>query len=365
VNRLWETFSALTAIDSLPFKEKAMCDELKARLTELGADVYSDGAGKKIGGDCGNLYGYVSGAADAEPLLFSAHMDTVEPGRGKKAVLAGNVITSAGDTVLGADDAAGLTIILEAVTRLKESGAVHRPIELLFTVAEELYGLGSANADYSRIKSKEAYTLDLSGEIGEAANAAPAILSFEATIRGKAAHAGFAPKDGVNAAMAAVNAAARIPVGEVEPGVAVNIGTIEGGTANNIVPERCRITGEIRGLSQKAAEARLRDIEIIFEEEAKKVGANVTVEHTPYISAYETPLTAKVAERFAKACEKVGVKPDIHPTMGGSDQNNYASFGIEGIVVACSMHNVHSVSEFCRLDELEKCTELVLALITL
>ncbi|MCL2030879.1 MAG: M20/M25/M40 family metallo-hydrolase [Oscillospiraceae bacterium] len=363
MNRLWETFSALVAIDSPSFGERSFCEALKRRLAELDIQTQEDDAGERLGGDCGNLYGFLPGALPLAPLLFSAHMDTVEPGRGKRAVLgADGVITSAGDTVLGADDAAGIAVILEALARLRESGRPHRPIELLFTAAEERYCLGSANADYSRLRATESYTLDLGGAVGEAANAAPTVLSFEITVTGKAAHAGFAPKDGVHAIAAAAKAAARIPMGEPLPGLTVNIGTIRGGTAGNIVPDRCHVAGEIRSLSHEAVMARWETVRAIFEEEARALGAEAEAQSRCVVTAYETPLDSPVVRRFRRACSALGVTADIHATLGGSDQNNFALRGIQGLVAACSMHEVHSTREFSRLEELERCAELVLSL---
>ncbi len=364
MNRIWETFSALTAIDSPSFGERNLCAALKARLVELGATVHEDGAGAKIGGDCGNLYGFVPGQLPLAPLLLSAHMDTVEPGRGKRAVLhADGRITSEGDTILGADDVAGIAIILEALTRLKEAGTPHRPVELIFPVAEERYGLGSAAADYGRIRAKEAYTLDLSGAIGEAANAAPTILSFSVTVEGRASHAGFAPLRGIHAIAAAAKAIACIPQGEPTPGVTCNIGVIEGGEATNIVPARCRVAGEIRSLSHEAVLRQWAQVVEAFEQEASAVGATATADHRVEITAYETPLDSPVVRRFEQACAAVGVPAHIHLTMGGSDQNSFALHGIQGMVLACSMHEVHSTREYSRMEELEQGVRLVMALI--
>lgn len=364
-SRIWETFSALTSIDSPSFKERAFCDELKIRLASLGIKVFEDDAGMKIGGSCGNLYGFLPGSLPLEPLLFSAHLDTVEPGISKKAVLGeDNMITSDGTTVLGADDVAGITAILEALTLLKEQNIPHRPIELLFPVAEERYGLGSAVADYSRIKSKECYTLDLGGAIGEAANAAPTLLSFEIIVKGKAAHAGFSPKDGIHAIHAASKAVARLPLGEPAPGVTLNVGKISGGEATNIVPALCTVSGEIRSLFHSAVLEQWQQVESIFLEEAENIGAVVKSNCRFEIIAFETSLESSVANRFMRACKKVGLTANIHSTLGGSDQNNFAQHGIEGLVLACSMHDVHSTREFCRLNEMERCAELVLSLMT-
>lgn len=148
-SRLYEIFRELTAIYSPAFGERDFCSLLKSKLSALGAVCKEDDAGSKIGGNCGNLYGFLAGELPGAPLLFSAHMDTVEPAAGKESVLYENGrITSDGTTILGADDVSGIAVILEALTRLRETGTPHRSIELLFPVAEEHYGLGSALAGW-------------------------------------------------------------------------------------------------------------------------------------------------------------------------------------------------------------------------
>ena len=366
-NRLWETFSALTDIYSPSFGERQLCDHLKAKLTELDISIYEDDAGEKIGGNCGNIYGFLPGVnfENAEPILFSSHMDTVEPAKGKKAILKEDgTITSDGTTILGADDAAGLSVIIEAITRLKENETPHRPVELLFTVAEERAVSGATAADYDKIRSKEAYVLDLGGAIGEAANAAPTILHFSITVHGRASHAGVEPKKGIHAISTAAKAIARIPLGEPEPGLTCNIGTIKGGGLTNVIPDRCELIGEIRSLTHERALAQLDKVNSIFKEEAEKMGATITAESSVNITAYETPMDAQVTKRFQKACEAIGVKSNINPTQGGSDNSVFALHRISGLVISCSMYSVHGTSEWCSLDEMEQCTQLVMNLMT-
>lgn len=364
-NRLWNTFRELANIYSPSYGEREFCDLLRKRLTLLGIDSYEDNAALIINGTCGNLYGYVAGSLDGLPLLFSAHMDTVEPARGKRAILhEKGRISSAGDTILGADDVAGITIILEALTRLKEQNIPHRSIELLFPVAEERYGAGSAVFDYSLIKAREAYVLDLGGAIGEAANAAPTLLSFEINIHGKAAHAGFAPRDGIHAIKIAAKAIAQLPQGEPQKGLTFNIGQIAGGKAGNIIPDLCTVKGEIRSLDHKAVLSYWDTVLNTFQIEAALEEAKVEASKRIEIRAYETPLASPVVQRFVQACERIGIDSNIHSTFGGSDQNNFALQGIEGIVIACSMHEVHGSGEYSNLNELEEGVRLVMELMT-
>jgi len=363
--RLWKTFKELSSIYSPSHGERELCDVLSQKLKSLGVTYREDQANDQIKGNCGNLFGYLSGNITGCPLLFSAHLDTVEPAKGKCAVLCEDgTILSKGNTILGADDVAGITVIIEAITRIREQNLPHRSIELLFPVAEEKYGAGSAVFDYNHIKSKEAYVLDLSGAIGEAANAAPTILSFEIMVRGKASHAGFAPENGIHAIMVTAKAIAQLPQGKPAPELTFNIGQIMGGKSTNIVPDECTVNGEIRGLDHMQVLSYWEKVKAIFNCEAQTAGAEMKATHEIKIKAYETTINSSVAQRFMQVCKNSKVPCRIHSTFGGSDQNNFALHGIDGLVIACGMHEVHSTREYSHLKELEDCVRLVMELMT-
>ncbi|MDR1563332.1 MAG: M20/M25/M40 family metallo-hydrolase [Oscillospiraceae bacterium] len=361
-NPLFNTFNKLASIYSPSFDERELCDALKALLSPLGVSFEEDTI---QGGSCGNLFGRLAGELNGEPILLSSHMDTVEPARGKQAILhEDGRITSDGTTILGADNISGICIILEALRRIREAGTPHRSVELLFPVAEERYGAGSALFDYSKVKAHTAFVLDLSGEIGTAANAAPTIFSFEITAAGKASHSGLAPQNGINAITAVASAISKLSWGEPEQGLTANIGLIKGGELGNIIPALCSVTGEIRSLNHNAVLKHWQRVKATFEQEAEKIGATPEFTFKTEITAYETPMDSTAVKLFKKACEKSGITAGIHPTLGGSDNNNFALHGIEGLVLACSMHEVHSVREYALLQELEQCTELLINILT-
>lgn len=360
--RLLALFRQLVAIDSPSYGERRICDFLKEKLSALGLAAQEDDAAGKIGGSCGNLYCYVDGAADLPPLLFSAHMDTVEPSRGKRAVTdADGVIRSAGDTVLGADDCAGLAAILEALTALRASGLPHRPLELLFSAAEEPYCRGVRQFDFAALRSREAYVFDLTGPVGGAAYQAPTILSFSAAFAGRPAHAGFAPEDGIHAIKAACLAASRIPCGRVGEAT-VNIGTVTGGTADNIVPDRCTLTGEIRSFSDAEAHARLDEVAAAARQAAGAFGASVELQTRVNCAAYRTDPAHPVVRRFAGACEALALPLRLCQTFGGSDQNYFSQHGVTGLVVATAMNNCHACDEYTTEQELVRAANLALRL---
>ncbi len=365
-SRILQKFIQLAEIDSLSFQEREIADKLKETLVSLGFEVTEDNAGSYYeGGSCGNLYGYLKGDLEGDPLLFSSHMDTVGPGRNKKVVVhEDGLITSDGSTVLGADDLSGIVSILEAVNTIREKKIPHRSIEVLFTIAEEVYIRGSNVFDFSILKAKEAYVLDLSGPVGNAALAAPTLLSFTAKIKGKASHAGFAPEEGINAIEAAALAITRIKQGRIDEETTVNIGLIEGGQARNIVPEECILRGEVRSLRHEKATSEINKIEEILNDVSMEFHACYEFITDIGCLAYHVDENHSVVKRYEKVCKELGYEVKLTNTFGGSDNNNFLRNGITGIVMACGMNKVHSCNEFTHLDELVKCSRIVLKLMT-
>ena len=235
--RVIDRFIELALVDGESFNERMVADYLVAEFQKLGIKLCEDDTAGKIGGNCGNLYGFAEGRgkyADSEPILFCAHMDTVAPGNNKKIILNDDgTITSDHTTVLGADDRVGIAGIIEAYTEVLEEELDHPPIEFLFTVAEEVYGLGSAALDYSKIRSRIAFAPDCSGEYGVYSSCEPTLISFEVHIKGKASHAGYEPEKGINAIAVAAAAISRIKQGWADDHTTLNIGTIEGGSDIN------------------------------------------------------------------------------------------------------------------------------------
>lgn len=363
--RMIEEFCKLVAIDAVSFHEREIADILIETLEKLGFEVKEDDAGKFYSGNSGNIYGYLKGDLEGEPILFSAHMDTVEPGKNKKAVIGEDgTITSDGNTVLGADDLSGIVSILEAVRTIKELGLSHRSIEVLFTIAEEVYIRGSEVFDFKMLQSKEAYVLDLSGPVGTAALKAPTLISFTALIHGKASHAGFAPELGINAIAIAAEAITRIKQGHVDAETTVNIGLIEGGIARNIISDHCILRGEVRSLVHEKALSQIKIIEGILYNTTSEysTGFGFTTE----VGCLATQIEADhpVVKKFEDVCLELKYNVSFIDTFGGSDNNNFVRNGISGIVIACGMNQVHSSSEYTHIEELAKCANIVIKLMT-
>ena len=363
-DRMIKEFSELVAIDSPSYGEREMTGVLIRKLKELGFEVREDGAASKIGGSAGNIYAYLPGDIDADPILLLGHTDTVGPARGKRAVVhADGRITSAGDTVLGGDDLCAVVEFLEGVRHLREEKLAHRPVEVILMAAEEVFGRGAKAYDYDALplKSGKVYCFDLAGPVGSAALRAPTMIGWKAALKGRAAHAGFAPETGINAITAAAAAVAKLVPGWVGDDTTMNVGTVSGGSANNVVAETCVVTGEVRSLDHAKAYRIIDDIRRTFEENKGAAELEFTVEE--YLVAYDVPEDHPVVRRFKRACKKLGLPGELTYTLGGSDNNIVALRGTTGIVVSCGMQRVHSTAEYTEADDLVNGAALVAELL--
>jgi tripeptide aminopeptidase len=290
-------------------------------------------------------------------------MDTVEPGRNKRAVIHDDgTITSEGTSILGADDVSGIVAILEALHIIEENGLQHRDIEILFPIGEEVYLKGSELFDYNNIKAKEAYVLDLCGEIGTAAIQAPTLISFALEVFGKASHAGFEPEAGINSIAIASNIISQLKQGKIDNDTTVNIGTIEGGTATNIVSDYCKLRGEIRSYNHEKALEQYGVLEEITKQCTKRSNASYKLDKSFGCFAYQIEEKSNTVQRFINACKELKYDISLTKTFGGSDNNNFVKNGINGIVIACGMEQVHTCHEYTNIEELVKSTKLLLKL---
>ena len=369
-DRITDSFIKLAEIDGISYGERKVADHLKKIWKELGVELNEDKAGEKIGGDTGNLFGSVPGKGslkDADPILFCAHMDTVAPEMGKKIIVhEDGKITSDKTTVLGADDRAALTVIYEGYRQILEEGVNHVPIELLFTPAEETYTVGASAFDYSVVKARKAFVPDCSGGFGVYSSQEPTLIYFEITVKGKSAHAGFEPENGINSIAAAASAISRIKQGWVDDHTSLNFGTIEGGTVSNAVSAQVLIKGEIRSAIHEDALAAFENVRKVFEEETSAIGASVEFFSDIRLKAYKAneSETGSALELYNKALSAIGERPFPKKSFGGSDNNVLVRNGIDGLCIYNAMHEIHTLNEYTTVEELVKTTQLVMNIMT-
>jgi len=366
--RLSDNFTRFVQIDSVSREEGEIATLLKAMLEERGGSVFMDNAGEVIGGNCGNLVAKFKGTVDADPLLISGHMDTVEPGRGVKVVFEEGVFKSDGTTILGSDDKSALAIIFEVLDVIQENNLPHPPMEVVFTVAEEVGLLGAKAFDLSMIESKIGYILD-STDMDGIVTRAPAANRFTVKIHGKDAHAGASPENGINAISVASKAISRLQLGRIDDETTCNIGLIKGGKATNIVPDLVTVHGEARSHDEKKLKKVTETILSTFQDTAHGLRKNnddlprVEVELEQDFPATHVPDDHIVVQLACRAGKNMGRQIALKTIGGGADANIFFGKGVVTGVLCTGMTDVHTVRESIKLEDMVGTTDLLLEII--
>ncbi|MBC7262716.1 MAG: M20/M25/M40 family metallo-hydrolase, partial [Chloroflexi bacterium] len=301
--RLLDTFLNLVRIDSPSGEEMAMAQELAKRLRQLGCTVELD-----------ELYNVVAKLpGQGEPLLLAAHMDTVMPGRGIKPVVREGVVYSDGMTILGADDKAGVAIILEVLEVIAEDKLSHPPLEIVITAQEETGLIGAKHLDKSRLQAKAGISFDAGGAPGTIVVAAPTHDNLAAVVHGKAAHAGTRPEEGINAILVAAQALVNMPLGRIDEETTANVGIIKGGLARNIVPDRVELMGEARSRNPMKLQAQVNKMVEALQGAAQRYGTTVDIEVTRSYVGYSFSEEHAIVKRLMAACRAVGIEPTLVP----------------------------------------------------
>lgn len=353
-DRLINEFIELVGVPSPSKDEKLEAELIMAKLRELGLEPVMDKAHEKTGGTCGNVWAYVKGTVpDAPVLFFEAHMDSVSPATGTKVVRRDGVLYSDGTTTLGGDDKVGVASMLEAVRALQEDKIPHGDVQLCFTISEEIGCLGVVNMDKSWLKADYGYSLDIGGIPGEITYAAPKLYDIYVTITGKAAHAGVAPEEGINAIMLAAEALSKLPAyGRLDAETTLNIGVFNAGVGANVVCPEAKFVIDMRSMDVDKLEALKESTLALIKETVEAGGGQAefeVVEGCPAVAVPQDHECIKLADSAAKA---LGFPVALKTTGGCSDGNYLCGYGLPCALLATGMSNVHTTEEYLREEDL-------------
>ncbi|MFP3903496.1 MAG: M20/M25/M40 family metallo-hydrolase, partial [Armatimonadota bacterium] len=279
----------------------------------------------------------------------------VKPGIGIEPARDGDMITSAGDTILGADDKAGITIILSVIRELLKDDGPRGDIQLLFTIAEETGLNGAKNVDYEVLDVDFGLILDGGRTAGQVVTAAPSAMSMTYTVFGKAAHAGVCPEEGVNAIQACAAGIAAMEIGRIDDETTANIGLIEGGEATNIVAPRCTARGEARSHDEKKLAARVEHMRQAMQEACQSAGATVEIEESRSYTTFSFGDDHPLVRAALQAAENLGFEGETLKGGGGSDANIFNAHGIPSIILATGTRDPHTLDESLNVAVMEEC----------
>ena len=363
-SRVVDLFLELCAIPSPPGQERAVADRITRELDAIGLEWDEDGCGPTIGSTAGNVLCRVPGNVDGGvPIFLCAHFDTVPLDGDLEPVLDDGIVRNAGGTILGADDKSALAVMVEATRRIVEEERPHAGVELLFTPMEEIGLVGADAFDASRLEARVGYVYDQAAPIGDVVVGSPTAQELELTFVGRAAHAGMYPEDGRSALLAAARAVVDMPLGRIDEVTSANVGLVRGGTARNVVPERCTLEAEVRSHDDARVGEVVQQIvdAAAFAASVSECSLETRVE--PKYRGYrfrDDDLAVRLAVR---ALGRAGYTARLGLSGGAADANVFNARGLQCVNLANGMTDIHTSDERIAIEDLERMVDVTLALV--
>ena len=346
LHRLTQTLIELIGIPSTSGHEEQIRNYLEQQLSTLELPTTIDNAG--------NLIATLTGTGTVrETLLLNAHMDRVPPGLGHHPVLRDGVLYSDGTTNLGADDAAGIVIILEVLRSIVEQQLPHPPLLIVFTVQEEAGMCGAGGFDSSRWSAQHGIVFDNAFDAGIVVSQGAAYKAFDITITGRTGHPGKDLSHTVNALE--IFRKTHYPSGILaNDQTRINIGRITGGSARNAIPARLVIEGELRSFeSAERIQQYEQEIQHAFERTAQQHGGSATVTFTTHTDGYMIDEHEPLLQTYKAVLEQRGENLRLQPTFIGSDTSGFRP-NIKAFTLSTGVMNEHSTEEYVALAPLEQ-----------
>jgi tripeptide aminopeptidase len=338
-----DRFVRLCEIASPTGEEREVADAVLDELRALGVDVAEDASATPARAGAGNLIARVPGGGDGW-VSFFAHLDTVPHDDPIEVVRDNGTIRSRGETILGADNKAAATVLMELAARHVADPA-RAGLELVFTVAEEDGLRGAKALDLTLLRAPFGFVLDHATPIGEVIVAAPTYKRLIADFTGHEAHAGINPEAGHSAIAAAAAAIAEMGLGRLDEETTANIGMIEGGTASNVVPGHCRIQGEARSVNGERAAATIGEMVDACTWGASQQGCDVDAKVSEMFRGYRLDPKSEPVRIASEALRAAGHEPRLVATGGGSDANALVAAGYEAVLLANGTEANHTPDE--------------------
>lgn len=359
MREIQELFLSLVQIDSHSLEEGAMAKRCQSELEALGFRVRVDDAGHHLQGETGNVIATLAGHPDMPKILLAAHMDTVRPGKQVRPhVDPDGVVWSDGNTVLGADDKAGITAILTALKEIRDTHVEHGQIQVVFTIAEEIGLQGAKHLQADDLDADFGLSLDSGGDLGTIAIAGPGQVKFEATVTGVRAHAGVAPEKGISAIKVAAHAVSGMPHGRIDEETTANIGSFVGEGPTNVVADRVTIVGEARSRDREKMMRIVGQIQKSFEQAASEAGASVAFAHELMYEGFHFPDDAPLRQRIERALVAAGLTPSPVKVGGGSDANVIQTLGVPILNIGLGYEDIHSTKEHIRISDIARAAQV-------
>jgi tripeptide aminopeptidase len=275
-----------------------------------------------------------------------------------------DIVTSSGDTLLGADDKAGVAEIMAAVAHLAAQPELPRPtLRVCFTPDEEI-GEGATLFDIERFGALCAYTVDGS-EIGQFTDETFSAQEVVVTIRGVDVHPGYATGKLVSALRLAADIVAALPSDRLTPDTTsgrdgfIHVHRFTGSAA----------VAEFRAIVRDFDEDRLADHVALLERTAREVLARAPRATLDFqvrrqyrnMREYIEPVPF-VVEAAEAAIRAEGIEPVRVPARGGTDGSRLSEMGLPTPNIFTGGHEYHSVREWASVQDMAAAAATVVRL---
>lgn len=363
-SRLIDLFLELCTIPSPPGQERDVADRVTRELDAIGLEWDEDGCGPSIGSTAGNVLCRLPGRREGGiPIFLCAHFDTVPLDGELRPVVEDGVVRNAGGTILGADDKSALAVMVEAARRIVEEGRPHAGVELLFTPMEEIGLVGAGAFDLGRLEAGVGYVYDQAAPIGEVVTGSPTAHELELTFVGRAAHAGMYPEEGRSSIVAAARAIADMPLGRLDELTTANVGLVRGGTARNIVPERCTIEAEARSHDETRVTEVVQQMLDAAAFAASTSDCSLETRVEQKYRGYRFRTDDAAVRLAVDALGRAGFEARLTLSGGAADANVFNAAGLACVNLANGMTDIHTPDERIAVDDLERMVDVTLALV--
>ncbi len=362
LDELRDLFVSLSGIRSPSLEEREIVAAVKDFVRAAGLDAVEDASAALSGCACGNLIVKVAGRGQGTPIALCAHLDTVPLDRAPTVIVENGVVRSDGETILGADDKAAVAPLLLVLRDLAQEPPA-ADVEFVFTVGEEIGLEGAKALDPAALAAAAVFVFDSEGEPGTVIVAAPTLKAVAAEFRGVAAHAGIEPQHGRSAILAAARALAAMHLGRIDDETTANAGLIEGGSAVNVVAERCVVRAEARSRDEQKLATQVAAMVEAFTVAAAETGVDVEIDVMEDFHGYAHAADALPLRIAAAALAEAGLEARYVGGGGGSDANVFNARGLPALTLGVGFERVHSPHECIPLERLEQLYRLGHALV--
>jgi len=362
LDELQDLFVRLASIRSPSRDEREIADAVIDFVRGLGLDVHEDDTAAVTGCACGNLIVRVPGRQEGTPIALCAHLDTVPVDTPPVVVVENGVVRSDGHTILGADDKAAVAVLL-LLLRDFAADPPAAAVEVVLTAGEEIGLQGAKALAVEALNARAAFVFDSEGEPGTIIVSAPTLKEVDARFTGVAAHAGIEPERGRSAIAAAARAVAALDLGRQDDETTCNVGLIEGGSAVNVVAERCLVRAEARSRDQEKLAALVARMLEACSVAAAETGVDVELDVREAFRGYEHRREGLPMRIALAALAGIGMAARPVGGGGGSDGNVFNARGLPSVTLGVGFERVHSPQESIRVERLAQLYELGHALV--